>query len=132
NWRRLHDGDARPQVVAEAHHAADVLDARLQVFRLVEPAAQWTSQCREVKVEGAEEIAKLAAAGLRQALGRQVADRIDLNSGRPHLRDRFNRPGQRQAKRFEPDSELHGLIVAACPATNSGTRCALRPGWYRA
>ena len=76
------DGDlARAEVEAERQHLADVLDARLLVRRLVEAAAQRTTEGDQLQVVAAEQMAELAPAGFRQAVGRQVAGRVHLDAG---------------------------------------------------
>ena len=78
----LDDGDAGPQVDAEAEHRLGVVDALLLAFRAVQTASQRAAQRGQFQVIGPQQVAECAAAGMRQGVRRQVAGRVRLHA--PH------------------------------------------------
>ena len=83
--RARHHDAAGAEVERELHHLAEVVDARLEVFGQVEPAAERHVQGREVLAERAEEVAELAAPGLAEPVRGEVADGVDLHARGGHL-----------------------------------------------
>ena len=76
----LDDGDAGPQVNAEAEYRLDVVDALLLVFRAVQPPAQRAAQRGQLQVMGPQQVAERGAAGLRQGVRRKIANRVGLHA----------------------------------------------------
>jgi hypothetical protein len=65
---RLNDHEPGAEIEGEGHRLADLLHARLQIFRDIEAASKRADQGRHAEVMRTQEVRDLTSARLRQAL----------------------------------------------------------------
>ncbi len=86
-----------------------MIDACILVFRRVQPAPQRTAEGGQLKVVGAEQMAELAAPGLREGVGSERAGGVDLHAGYAEALGLLQGLAERQAERIEVNADLQAL-----------------------